>query len=78
MNAATRISERLDLFTEMFRTLERGFSIETLNTSIFINIICWLLSPIRFVSAYERRIRKGPGWASINFMLENLNRKFKR
>ena len=75
---SSRINERLQLFDDIFRNLERGFSVETLE---YINIcLNYLLASFTHVSQYRTLIqasRKDPVGQSINFMLENLNRKLR-
>jgi AraC family transcriptional regulator, arabinose operon regulatory protein len=74
----SRINERLELFSEIFRNLERGFSIETLE---YINLcLPHLLASFSYLDQY-RLVKevsdKDPVGQSVNFMLENLNRKFR-
>jgi len=72
----SRISDRLNLFIEIFRNLERGFSIETLEYSNLC--LSYLLASFTHLNQF-REIRKAdendPLTRSINFMLENLGRK---
>jgi AraC-like DNA-binding protein len=74
----SRISDRIDLFSEIFRNLERGFSIENLE---YINLcIHYLLASFTHVSQFRLVKQAGendPIAQSINFMLENLNRKLR-
>lgn len=74
----SRINERLELFTEIFRNLERGFSIETLE---YVNLcLHYLLASFTHLSQFrmvKEIFEKDPIGQSINFMLENLNQKFK-
>jgi AraC-like DNA-binding protein len=75
---SSRISDRLDLFSEIFRNLDRGFSIETLE---YINLcLSHLLASFSSISQF-RLIKdfgeKDPVAQSINFMLENLTRRLK-
>ena len=74
----SRISDRIDLFSEIFRNLERGFSIENLE---YINLcINYLLASFTHVSQFRLVKQAGendPIAQSINFMLENLNRKLR-
>jgi len=74
----SRISERLDLFSELFRNLDRGFSIETLE---YVNLcLPHLLASFTHLSQF-RMIKesgeKDPIAQSINFMLERLTKKLK-
>lgn len=74
----SRISERLGLFSDVFRNLERGFSIETLE---YANLcLSHLLASFTHLSQF-REVRKAdendPVALSINFMLENLGRKLR-
>jgi AraC-like DNA-binding protein len=74
----SRINDRLDLFSEIFRNLDRGFSIETLE---YINLcLPHLLASFTHLSQF-RELRKAdendPVALSINFMLENLGRKLR-
>lgn len=73
-----RINDRLNLFSEIFRNFERGFSIETLEYSNLC--LSYLLASFTHLSQY-REIRKtdenDPILQSINFMLENLKKKLR-
>lgn len=74
----SRISERLGLFSDIFRNLDRGFSIETLE---YVNLcLAHLLASFSHLSQF-REMRKAdendPVALSINFMLENLGRKLR-
>ncbi|MBV5315529.1 MAG: AraC family transcriptional regulator [Prolixibacteraceae bacterium] len=74
----SRISERLDLFSELFRNLDRGFSIETLE---YVNLcLPHLLASFTHLSQF-RMIKesgeKDPIAQSINYMLEHLTKKLK-
>lgn len=74
----SRISERLDFFSDIFRNLDRGFSNETLE---YANLcLGHLLASFTYLNQF-REIRKteenDPVAQSINFMLEHLNRKLK-
>ncbi len=73
----SRISERIELFNEIFRNLERGFSNETLE---YINLcLPRLLATFTHLTQYRsnnEQLPKDPVGQSINFMLENLNLKF--
>lgn len=72
----SRIGDRLNLFSEIFRNLERGFSIETLEYSNLC--LTFLLASFTHLNQY-REIRNAdendPLARSINFMLENLSKK---
>jgi len=74
----SRISDRIDLFSEILRILGRGFSIETLE---YINLcLNYLLSSFTHLSQFRWVKQAGendPIAQSINFMLENLNKKLK-
>jgi len=74
----SRIGDRLGLFSEIFRNLDRGFSMETLE---YINLcLNYLLSSFIHVSQFQLVNQAGendPVAQSINFMLENLSRKLK-
>ncbi len=74
----SRISERLNLFSEIFRNLYRGFSNETLE---YVNLcLGHLLTSFTHLSQF-REMRKtdenDPVTQSINFMLEHLTKKLK-
>jgi AraC family transcriptional regulator of arabinose operon len=74
----SRISDRVDLFAEIFRNLDRGFSSETLE---YVNLcLPHLLASFTHLSQF-RLIResgeKDPVAQSINFMLENVTKKLK-
>lgn len=74
----SRVNERLELFEEIFRNMERGFSVETLE---YINLcLPRLLASFTHLEQFRminEQISKDPISQSINFMLENINRKFK-
>lgn len=74
----SRISDRFDLFSEIFRNLDRGFSIENLE---YINLcLSYLLSSFTHASQFRVVKQAGendPVAQSINFMLENISRKLK-
>jgi AraC family transcriptional regulator, arabinose operon regulatory protein len=75
---SSRISERIGLFTDIFRNLDRGFSIETLE---YVNqCLSYLLASFTHINQF-REIRiadeKDPVAQSINFMIENLDKKLK-
>ena len=75
---SSRISDRIDLFSEIFRNLDRGFSVETLE---FINLtLYYLLCSFTHISQFRLVKEAGendPITQSINFMLENLRRKLR-
>jgi AraC-like DNA-binding protein len=73
---SSRISERIGLFSDIFRNLERGFSIETLE---YVNqCLSYLLATFTHINQF-REIRiageMDPVTRSINFMIENLDQK---
>ena len=74
----SRISERIDLFSEIFRNLDRGFSIETLE---YVNLcLPHLLASFTHLSQFrliKESGEKDPVAQSINFMLEQLTQKLK-
>lgn len=74
----SRINDRLDLFSEIFRNLDRGFSIETLE---YVNLcLPHLLASFIHLSQFrliKESGEKDPVAQSINFMLENLSQKLK-
>ena len=74
----SRISDRIDLFSEIFRNLDRGFSIETLE---YVNLcLPHLLASFTHLSQFrliKESGEKDPVAQSINFMLENLTKKLK-
>ncbi len=73
-----RINDRKDLFEEIFRNLDRGFSIETLE---YVNLsLPHLLASFTHLNQF--RLIREPGekdvvGQSINFMLENIRNKYK-
>jgi AraC-like DNA-binding protein len=73
-----RISERMDLFSEIFRNLDRGFSIETLE---YVNLcLPHLLASFSHLSQFrlvKESGEKDPVTQSINFMLGQLSQKLK-
>ena len=75
---ASRINDRLDLFSEIFRNLDRGFSLEALE---YVNLsLPHLLASFTHLNQF--RLVKEPGendpvTQSINFMLDHLTRKLK-
>ena len=74
----SRINERLALFDELFRNLERGFSIEILE---YISLcLPRLLASFTHLEQYRivnEQMTKDPVRQSINFMLENIKTKLK-
>jgi AraC family transcriptional regulator of arabinose operon len=74
----SRINDRIDLFNEIFRNLERGFSIETLEyTNLCLNYLLASFTHLRQFRLVKEGKEKDPVSQSINFMLENLDRKLK-
>jgi AraC-like DNA-binding protein len=75
---SSRIIERIDLFSEIFRNLDRGFSIETLE---YVNLcLPHLLASFTHLSQFrliKESGEKDPVAQSINFMLDNLTKKLK-
>lgn len=75
---SSRTNERLGLFNEIFKNLDRGFSIETLE---YTNLcLGHLLASFTYPEQYRliNEIKtKDPIGQSINFMLEKLNQKLK-
>lgn len=73
----SRTSDRFDLFSEIFRNLDRGFSIETLE---YVNqCLPHLLASFTHLNQF--RLIKETGEKdqvslSINFMLENIRQKY--
>jgi len=74
----SRITDRIDLFSEIFRNLDRGFSIETLE---YVNLcLPHLLASFTHLSQFrliKESGEKDPVEQSINFMLESLTKKLK-
>ena len=74
----SRVNDRIELFSEIFRNLDRGFSTETLE---YVNqCLPHLLASFTHLSQF--RLIKESGEKdivaqSINFMLENLTKKLK-
>ncbi len=75
-NKTSRISERIDLFGEIFQNLERGFSIGILE---YVNqCLPYLLATFTHLKQYRvinEQITNDPVSLIINFMLENLKKK---
>jgi AraC-like DNA-binding protein len=74
----SRISDRIDLFSEIFRNLDRGFSIETLE---YLNLLLnHLLASFTHMNQFRLVKLAGendPIDRSINYMLVNLTKKLK-
>lgn len=74
----SRINDRIDLFSEIFRNLDRGFSVETLE---YVNLcLPHLLASFTHLSQFrliKESGEKDPVAQSINFMLEQLTKKLK-
>lgn len=74
----SRISDRIDIFSEIFRNLDRGFSIEALE---FVNLcLPYLLASFTHLSQFrlvKESGEKDPIAQSINFMLGHLNKQLK-
>ncbi|WP_159516943.1 AraC family transcriptional regulator [Sunxiuqinia indica] len=74
----SRINERLNLFNEIFHNLRRGFSIEILE---YVNLcLPRLIATFTHLPQYRsvnELFTHDPVSQSINFMLENINQKFK-
>lgn len=74
----SRINERLELFNEIFRNLERGFSIENLEyANLCLHHLLASFSHLGQFRLIKETLEKDPVELSINYMLENLNRKLK-
>ena len=74
----SRIIERIDLFNELFYILERGFSLE--NMEYTSQTLPRLIASFTYMTQYrsiKEPFSKDPVSQSINFMLENINRKYK-
>ena len=75
-NKLSRIGERIDMFTDIFSTLDRGFSHENLE---YVNMgFGRLLSTFTHLDQFRYMKfadEKDPVVRSIDYMLENLNRK---
>jgi AraC family transcriptional regulator, arabinose operon regulatory protein len=73
----SRTSDRFDMFSEIFRDLDRGFSIETLE---YINqCLPHLLASFTHLSQFrliKETGEKDPVSLSINYMIENISMKF--
>ena len=73
---ASRINDRINLFTEIFRNLYCGFSIETLE---YVNLcLNYLLASFTHLNPFQlvkRSIENDPVTQSINYMIENLGEK---
>jgi len=77
-NKTSRNNDRIDLFSEILRNLDRGFSIETLE---YINLcLNYLLASFTHLSQFQfvkQAEENDPIAQSINFMLENIHSKLK-
>lgn len=74
----SRIQERLDLFTEIFRNLERGFSIETLEyTNLCLGNLLASFTHLNQYRSIKEFFLKDYVNQSINYMLQHLDRKLK-
>jgi len=74
----SRINDRIDLFREIFRNLERGFSLETLEyTNLCLHHLLASFTHLRQFRLVKEGMEKDPVSQGINFMLENLERKLK-
>jgi len=74
----SRINDRLELFNEIFQSLARGYSMESLE---YVNLsLPRLIASFTHLSQYRslnEQVTKDPVSQSISFMIENLNRKLK-
>ncbi len=74
----SRINDRIELFSEIFRNLDRGFSTETLE---YVNqCLPHMLASFTHLSQFRLIMESGEKdivTQSINFMLENLTKKLK-
>ncbi len=74
----SRTANRMELFSEIFRNLDRGFSLETLE---YVNqCLPHLLASFTHLSQFRLIMESGekePLEKSINYMLENLTAKVK-
>ncbi|MGQ8336219.1 helix-turn-helix domain-containing protein [Sunxiuqinia sp. A32] len=74
----SRVTERLNLFHEIFQNMERGFSMETTE---YVNLcLPHLLASFTHLQQYRainEQVSKDPVAESINFMLDNINQKFR-
>lgn len=77
-STTSRINDRIELFSDIFRNLDRGFSLETLE---YVNLcLPHLLASFTHLSQFKiikESGEKEPVAQSINFMLENLTKKLK-
>ncbi|WP_423127911.1 AraC family transcriptional regulator [Gaoshiqia sp. Z1-71] len=72
----SRINERLELFNEIFKNFDRGFSIETLEyTNLCLSRLLASFTHLGQFRLINENREKDPVGQSINFMLENLGRK---
>ena len=73
-----RINERLELFSEIFKNLDRGYSIETMEyTNLCMGHLLASFTHLGQFRLINESRGKDPIGLSINFMLENLNLKLK-
>ena len=74
----SRVNERIALFHEIFKNLDRGFNVETLEYINFClyHLLASFTHPDQFRLINQARAKDYIG-QSINFMLENLNRNLK-
>jgi AraC-like DNA-binding protein len=75
-NKLSRIGDRIDMFSDIFSTLDRGLSHENLE---YVNLgLGRLLSTFTYLNQFrimKRPEENDPVARSIDFMLENLNKK---
>ncbi len=74
----SRINERIELFNELFYILERGHSFE--NLEYISQSLPRLIASFTYLTQFRsinEQFSKDPVSQSINFMLENINRKYK-
>lgn len=74
----SRISGRIELFEEMFRTLEMGYSKE--NLLYACSVFHHFLGTLRYLQQYRNAVRNESGendlvTAAIHFMKENIEKK---
>jgi len=75
---SSRINERLEIFHEIFKNLDRGFSIEILEyTNLCMNHLLASFTHVAQFRSINDSQGKDPVGQCINFMLENLSRKLK-
>lgn len=74
----SRINERLNLFSEIFRNLERGYSTEVLEyTNLCLHYLLTSFTHLNQYRILKEEYEKDPVSLSINYMLENLDKKIK-